>query len=315
MKTRVIPWILAMAVGLMMTPLAPAQRPADRGKPKPDMTNVKYGPHERNVLDFWKARGDRPAPLVVFIHGGGFRAGDKRGIPAPLLNESLRAGFAVASINYRLSQQASFPAPMLDGARAIQFLRTKAKEWNIDPKHIAASGGSAGAGISLWIGFHYDLKKPKSDDPVERQSSRLSCMGVFGAQSSYDPRFIKKIIGGRAHEHPALLPFYGLKKGEEDTPKAHKLYEQASPINYVSADDPPCFLFYSEAKGPLPKDARPGQGIHHINFGLELKKKMDPLKIECVVKHADDYRGKGGQAAMIRDMVKFFGKQFGEKEK
>jgi acetyl esterase/lipase len=200
---------------------------------------------------------------------------------------------------------------MLDGARAVQFLRFKAAEWNLDPAKVAATGGSAGAGISLWLGYHDDLADPKSDDPVARQSTRLTCMGVVGAQTSYDPRFIKKEIGGLAHEHPALLPFYGLKADETDTPKAYKLYEEASPINYVTADDPPAFLFYTESKDPLPADAKPGQGIHHPRFGELLKEKLDPLKIECVLRHRDDYAGRPDPAgALHAEMVAFFRKHF-----
>src|SRR5256885_14717759 len=98
----------------------------------------------------------------------------------------------------------------MDCARAIQVARSKAKEWNLDPRRIAASGGSAGAGTSLWIGFHDDMADPKNSDPVLRESTRLSCMVVFGAQSSYDPRVIKKLGGGRGHEDEALPGFYGL---------------------------------------------------------------------------------------------------------
>jgi acetyl esterase len=288
---------------------------AQPSKPAPDVADEKYGPHGRNVLDLWKAKADRPTPLVVFIHGGGFRAGDKSNVSPLLIEHCLKAGISVASINYRLSQQAAFPAPMLDGARAVQFLRSRAKEWNLDPKRVAATGGSAGAGISLWLAFKDDLADPKSKDPVERESTRLSCAGVFGAQSSYDPRWIKKIVGGRAHEHPALPPFFGLKAGDEDTPKAHKLYEQSSPINFVTAADPPVWLFYNEPKGPLPEDAKPGQGIHHPNFGVELKKKLDALKIECVLRHQDDYKGKPmAQDAVHRDLVAFFVKHLADKK-
>jgi len=139
-------------------------------------------------------------------------------------------------------------------------------------------------------------------------------MGVLGAQSSYDPRVIKEWIGGRAHEHPALQPFYGLNSDELDSPRAYKLYEEASAINYVTVDDPPVFMFYNEAKGPLPPNAKPGDGIHHPNFGVELKKKLDPLKIECVLKHQDDYRGKPAQQQMYGEMVEFFKKYFDMKE-
>jgi acetyl esterase/lipase len=298
-----------LSLGCCLVLVAPVS--AQQEKPKPDVADAKYGPHERNVLDLWKAKSDKPTPLVVFIHGGGFRAGDKGQVSPGLLNGCLKEGISVASINYRLSQQAAFPAPMHDGARAIQFLRSKAGEWNLDPKRVAASGGSAGAGISLWVGFHDDMADPKSDDPVARQSTRLTCMAVNGAQASYDPRWIKEKIGGKAHEHPALLPFYGLKPEEADTPKAHKLYEQAAPINYINAGDPPVFLFYNEPKGPLPDDARPGQGIHHPKFGEALKEKLDPLKIECIVRHADDYKARGGNATA--DTIEFFKKYLGKK--
>jgi acetyl esterase/lipase len=276
-------------------------------KPAADVKDAKYGPHERNVIDLWKAKSDKPTPLVISIHGGGFRAGDKSSLDANLLARCLEAGISVAAINYRLSQHAPFPAPMLDGGRAVQFLRSKAKDWNLDPARFAATGGSAGAGISLWLAFRDDLADSRSDDPIARQSTRLTCAVVFGAQSSYDPRWIHKTIGGKAHEHPALMPFYGLKADELDTPKAHKLYEEASPINYVTNDDPSVFLFYTEPKGPLPADAKPGDGIHHPKFGEALKEKLDPLKIECVLRHRDDYKGKPNPAdARDREMVEFF---------
>jgi acetyl esterase len=272
--------------------------------PAADVKDAKYGPHERNVIDLWKAKSDKPTPLVVYIHGGGFRAGDKSSLDPGLLAQCLDAGISVAAINYRFSQHAPYPAPMLDGARAVQFVRSKAKDWNIDKTRVAATGGSAGAGISLWLAFKDDLADPKSDDPVARESTRLSCAAVLGAQSSYDPRWIKEKIGGKAHEHPALAPFYGLKADELDTPKAHKLYEQASPINFVSKDDPPVFLFYNEPKGALPADAKPGEGIHHPNFGVALKEKLDPLKVECVLRHSDDYKGK--PADLRKEMMEFF---------
>ncbi len=302
-------WSLAMIrlrLPLILMLLAPtlgfAQDKKGGEKPKADLPNVAYGPHQRNVLDFWKAKTDQPAPLVVFIHGGGFRAGSKEQLNPALLDACLKNGIAVMAINYRLSPEVTFPAHYMDCARAIQFARHNAKEWNIDPKRVAATGGSAGAGTSLWLGFHDDLADVKNADPVLRQSTRLTCMAVNGAQSTYDPRVIKKIIGGRAHEHPALEGFYGLKSDELDLPKAHKLYEAAAPINYLNAGDPPVLAFYNEPKGPLPADAKPGQGIHHINFGTYLKEKMDKLNIECTVRHSDD------GAKVVPETVAFFKK-------
>ncbi len=313
MARSLLRFALTLIIALACGSTAAARPKKKDNKPAPDVRNEKYGPHERNVFDLWKAKSDRPTPLLIYIHGGGFRAGDKSSLSASLLDKCLEAGISVAAINYRLSHQAAFPAPMLDGGRAVQFLRHKAKEWNLDPARFAANGGSAGAGISLWLAFHDDLADPKSDDPVARQSTRLACAAVQGAQASYDPRWIKKHVGGRAHEHPALPPFYGLKPEEMDTPKAHKLFEEAAAINYITKDDVSVFLFYSEPKGPLPADAKPGQGIHHPNFGIALKEKLEPLGIECILRHRDDYKGKRPDA-MHEEMVAFLVKHLNAKK-
>jgi len=257
-------------------------------KPPPDMANVAYGPHERNVMDVWMAKADQPTPLLVFIHGGGFQGGSKEALQAYLLNGCLANGISVVAINYRLSPEVHFPAHYMDSARAIQFARSKAKEWNLDPQRVAASGGSAGAGTALWLGFHDDIADARTAAPVLGESTRLSCMVVFGAQSTYDPRVIKKLVGGRAHEHVALPGFYGLTPEEFETERAYKLYEAASAINYLTKDDPPVYAYYNEAR-KLPENPQPGQGIHSVNFGTYLKEKMDPLGIECIVRHEDEH--------------------------
>ena len=104
-------------------------RPSKRS---PTHQNVKYGPYERNVLDFWRAESAAPTPLVVYIHGGGFRAGSKNSLNARTLQQLLDAGISVAAINYRLIAQAPLPAAHFDSRRALQFLRSKAKSWNIE---------------------------------------------------------------------------------------------------------------------------------------------------------------------------------------
>lgn len=289
MKPAARPALAVLLLTALLGQTADAQRQRERAeKPAPDLADVKYGPHERNVLDLWKAKADAPTPLVVYIHGGGFQGGDKRSVSPVLLERLLAGGVSVMAINYRLSPEVAFPAHYMDCARAIQFARSKAEEWNLDPKRVGATGGSAGAGTSLWIGFHDDMADPSSDDPVLRHSTRLTCMAVQGAQSSYDPRVIRTWVGDAAAKHPALEGFYGLKTEELDTPKAHRLYEAASAVNYLTKGDPPVYAVYAEPRGPLPADARPGQGIHHVNFGLRLKEKMDALGIECVVRHRDE---------------------------
>ncbi|MBN2133503.1 MAG: alpha/beta hydrolase [Sedimentisphaerales bacterium] len=109
-----------------------------RDRPMPTFAEVAYGEHERHVLDFWQADSEKPMPVFVWIHGGGFRGGNKSSIPATLLEPFLQAGVSCASIHYRLSQHAPYPAQMHDSARAIQFIRSKADKWNINPTLMAA---------------------------------------------------------------------------------------------------------------------------------------------------------------------------------
>ncbi|MCA9065783.1 MAG: alpha/beta hydrolase, partial [Planctomycetaceae bacterium] len=257
------------------------QPPAAAKSTAPTFANVKYGTHERQVLDLYQAASDKPTPLVIYIHGGGFVGGSKA-VPAERVQRFLNAGISLAAIHYRFvdGQDVVFPMPQHDGARAVQFLRTKAADWNLDSSRIACFGGSAGAGISMWIAFHDDLADPDADDPVLRQSTRITAVGTFGGQSTYDPVQIKKLIGGRAWEHPSLLKVYGLKSTEEalnPTAELQKLYDEASAFTHLTADDPPLYMVYSEADGPLPANAKPGQGIHHPNFGRHLQQRMNDL--------------------------------------
>ena len=191
----------------------------------PDASDIPYGPHPRNVLDLWKADSPRPTPLWVWIHGGGFMGGDPSFVPPALLGDALPAGISVASINYRLSQQEPYPAPMHDAARAIQFLRFRGRHgWNIDPARVAAGGGSAGGGISLWLGFHDDLAERDSGDPVARESTRPTCMACTATQSSYDPNFIKSIIPGPAWRHEALQLLFRIKPADFNPPRAREIF-------------------------------------------------------------------------------------------
>src|SRR5436305_5451452 len=129
-------------------------------------------------------------------------------------------------------------------ARAIQFLRSKAGEWNIDPKRIACTGGSAGAGISLWLAFHDDLADPQSADPVARQSTRLSCAMPTNMQCTYDPREIEKIVPGDAYNVAPLKQLHGLPATfdwHKDAISADldKRLRDCSPITHLTKDDKP----------------------------------------------------------------------------
>lgn len=255
---------------------------------KPTFSNVKYGPHERNVFDLWQAKSEKPAPLFVFIHGGGWRGGDKSALPPELLKFMLDHGVSVASINYRYSENAKLPAPVHDAARAIQFLRSKAKEWSLNKERVAASGGSAGACTTLWLAYHDDMANPKSDDPVLRESSRL-CAGVgVSGQTSIDPEMIVPWVGEKIMDHGMIWRAVGATNKAEVRlryAEYRELYHEFSPINHVSAGDPPVLLLYSTPT-PLPSlDA--GTAIHHAMLGVKLKEKADTTGIVCVLKYAD----------------------------
>jgi acetyl esterase/lipase len=273
---------------------AARRKAAERMPLTPTHADVRYGPHERNVLDLYLAKSDAPTPLVLYIHGGGFQGGDKRTLNPGEGKAYLDAGWSIAAINYRLTNTAPAPAAYLDCARALQFLRHQAQQWNLDPKLVASTGGSAGAGTSLWIAFHDDLADPDSDDPVARQSTRLTCVVVSNGQSSYDPRFAEKIGIPRPNfeRHSFFLPFYGITRDQIETPEAQQRYEEMAPITYLTKDDPPALLLYSFADEEVTKDSPLNLVVHHPKFGTALKERMDELGIECIVQYRDAETGR-----------------------
>jgi len=125
-------------------------------KSTPTYEDAAYGPHLLTVLDFWQAEGEGPRPLLVYIHGGGWLQGDKKYLPGSP-QKFLQKGISYATINYRLAEQSPLPTPVHDAARAIQFLRSKAADWNINKDRLALAGNSAGACTAMWILLHDDL--------------------------------------------------------------------------------------------------------------------------------------------------------------
>jgi pimeloyl-ACP methyl ester carboxylesterase len=253
-------------------------------KPAPTAADVAYGPHERNVLDFWKTKAPSPTPLVVFIHGGGFRAGSKSQINAGVLRQLLEGGISVAAINYRFVPAHPLPAAHEDSRRAIQFLRTKAAEWGLDKKKFGAFGGSAGAQLCMYLAFHDDMAKPASEDPIERESTRLAFIAPTAGQTSMDFQWWKQHIPGYNQPHRTAEELVGSITEEQ----RERLVKEISALSLISADDPPVHMSYAMAPGdPPPPDPAKAQGwrVHHVNFGIELKKKMDALGVEADLKY------------------------------
>ena len=277
---------------------------------KPTVADLRYGPHERNVLDFYQAKSDKPTPLLFFIHGGGWMGGDKNGInPKPYLD----AGISVASVNYRYISQAQdvsppVKAPLHDAARALQFVRSKATEWNIDKQRIGASGGSAGACSSLWLAFHDDLADPKSDDPIARESTRLWCAAVNGAQTTLDPQQMKDWTPNSSYGGHAFA-FNGdpVKKTSQfaeflaGRDKILPWIAEYSPYALVTRDDPPVYLHYGTppAIGQEQKDP-----THTSNFGVKLQEHCKESGVDCELYYPDapEAKHKSVEAYLIESL-------------
>lgn len=271
---------------------AKAAQPAG---PPPSFANVPYGDHARQVLDFYKADSPGPTPLVVYIHGGGWSNGDKGRVGTVDLRKLLASGISVAAINYRFVPQAQeagikppVKAPLEDAARAIQFLRSKSAEWNIDKTRIGATGGSAGACSSLWLALHDDLARPDSPDPVARESTRLSCAAVVGAQTSLDPRQLRTwmpnmVYGGHA---------FGFRKpGQTRNDEFQALYDhreevlpwikEYSPYEQAGPGDPPVFLDYPSQDKPARFGEEQKDPTHSAVNGLGLQEKLKASGVEA----------------------------------
>ena len=253
--------------------------------------NVSYGKHERNVLDFWQAKSDKPTPVVICIHGGGWNGGDKSGYYGRV-KTFLDAGISMATINYRLMKQANedkvvppVKAPLEDAARAVQFVRSKASEWNIDKKRIGATGGSAGGASSLWLAFHDDMADPKSDDPVARESTRLYCAAVDGAQTSLDAKELLEWMPNYTYGAHA----FGLKNIKEMVEQREKILpwiKEYSAIELVTKDDPPVGLYYGGVKGAKRGENHPDP-THSPMLGLLLVEKLKQVGVEHVLVYVD----------------------------
>jgi acetyl esterase/lipase len=274
-----------------------AQTKAPPERPVPTVADVAYGEHPRQRFDFWQAKADNPTSLVVLIHGGGWVNGDKSGYGTAAIQPFLEAGISVASINYRFIDHAMeqgveppVKAPLHDAARAIQVMRSKATEWNLDKSRVGATGGSAGACTSLWLALHDDLADPTSDDPVARESTRLTAAAVNGAQTSLDPKQVKEWMpnanyGGHAFGYrdgtsPRPVEF---AKALENRERILPWIKEYSPIELVSKDDPPIYMHYPSQDKPPVTGEEQKDPTHSAVYGIKLADRLKEVGVEAVV--------------------------------
>lgn len=297
-------WMLLAVVLLLMPSTVFAQAKTKRAKRQsaprlaPTVADYAYAQDsERQRFDFWQAESDKPTPVVLLIHGGGWVGGDKTLYRTAQIQPFLDAGISVAAIDYRFIPQAMeqkveppVKAPLTDCARALQTIRSKTKEWNIDPKRVGSTGSSAGACTSLWLAFHDDLANPKSSDPIERESTRLACAAVLGAQTSLDPKEVREWIPNAVYGgHAFGFAGQGRQRGDEfkllmaNRDKVMPLIKEYSPIELVSKNDPPIYLDYPNQKQPPKAGQEEADPTHSAMYGVKLAEKLESEGVEVVL--------------------------------
>ncbi len=226
----------------------PAPRVPEGVRAYRDLAYVEKG-HARQVLDlFVPEAGKEPLPLIVWIHGGAWTGGDKAGCP-PLRQGFAQRGFAIASIHYRLSQHAVFPAQLEDCKAAIRFLRAQAKTYNLNADRIAVWGSSAGGHLVALLGVTGDTKEFDAGANAGG-SSRVQCV-----LNDYGPTDFLQMDAHRVS--PAAQVHNRLESPESrlvgglitDASNAAKV-ARANPVTYVTAGDAP-FLICHGDQDPL----------------------------------------------------------------
>lgn len=195
-------------------------------------------------LDLHLPKAENP-PLIVYVHGGAWRAGTKDDVPiAPLLDH----GFAIASVDYRLSTQAPFPAQIHDIKAAIRFLRAKASLFHLNTDKIAIIGSSAGGHLAALVGVtngHTELEG-KIGEHLDQSSDVACIVSLFGA-SNLQTILSQSTEFGLRMRVPALQLLLG--DVPEQKPDLAKL---ASPVAHLDANDPPLLLIHGDADPQMP---------------------------------------------------------------
>jgi acetyl esterase/lipase len=204
-------------------------------------------------LDLARPDGDGPFPAIVFIHGGGWLGGNRQAYKSQI-SEAAKRGYVAATISYRLMKfdQAKketttatprFPAQIHDAKAAIRWLRANAEKYHVDPNRIGVTGGSAGGHLSLLVGLTDRDSNLEGDGGNLDQSSRVQAVvNVFGPTDM-----------APCHKTSSVAWIFRLFMGgvPEETPDT---YRAASPVTYVSKDDPPVLTLHGDRDELVPID-------------------------------------------------------------
>jgi len=260
------------------------------GNHEPDVKAISYGPHPKQIIDFWKAPSDKPTPLAVYIHGGGWTGGSR--LDPGHVDEFLKAGISVACVEYRFIAEATadgvvppVKGPLSDAARALQFIRSKASEWNLRKDRVGLYGGSAGACTSLWLNFHKDLADPGSADPIARESTRPYCVAVSAPQTSLDPAQMREWTPNSKYGAHA----FGISAAPAEKKSSFDVFfekretllpwiAEYSPYALAQADVPPVYMTFNSKPDLGKEQADP---THTANFGVKLEERLRELNVDC----------------------------------
>lgn len=287
----------------------------------PTYPDIRYGDHKREVLDIWLPKNKEKGTyaVAIFAHGGGFIVGSKENLDMKTLQKLLDNNIAVVSMNYRFAKKDGKGALgcMDSGIRAVQYLRYHAKELHLDKNRMGMFGTSAGSGLTLWMGLHDDMAKPDSEDPLERESTRLQAFYAIDTQANYDVWTWPAIFGiPEDHEFMAdLIRVWGLtwlginSVEERETPQCRFVRKELNMLELITPDDPP-FMVANKLDGSMPPK-KLGIMIHHPLFAKQLYDRGQELGIPC---HA---RAQKAPKLGINDplsVADFFAKYLSKKE-
>lgn len=268
----------------------PQPRLPDGVKAHRDLVYVEGG-HERHKLDLYlPQKADGPLPLLIWVHGGGWQNGSKDGCP-PLRGGFIERGYAVASINYRLSGQAVFPAQIEDCKAAIRWLRAHAKEYHLDGSRFGVWGSSAGGHLVALLGTSGGVKEFDVGTNLD-QSSRVQAVCDY-----YGPTDFTVFVTTPGYESHATdaSPEAKLIGGAvmQNKDKAARV----NPVTYVGRDDPP-FLIVHGGKDPIVP-------LNQSQLLFEALKKSE-VSAHFHTIHGAGHGGPGFASQNINDMVSTF---------
>lgn len=229
---------------------------ADVSWVKRKFLDVSYGKEsKRQCFDLYlPENGDGPFPLFIHIHGGGFAFGDKRDDHMDAYLEGIQRGYAVASIEYRVSGEATFPAAVLDCREAVRYIKIHANQYHVDANRIAVLGGSAGGNLAAMVGMNV----PNGAFPGEEGKCFPVEPNVQVAIDQFGPvRFEtmrdQAIANGISEVHPntAMMP-ESKYLGVDLSKASDELLRKAYPATYASESMAPILVQHGTADHLVP---------------------------------------------------------------